>query len=600
MWNCFASYYNSWRHPQYHQLSIVVTAANAGQANADWDCDVKIHSLCIKMYLLYGLASLLCASLARGELSKENNDQTILGASEQPIASLWDPAPLRVAIIGAGAAGTSTAYFLRQLEQSQSAAQQGAPIGVTIYERSTRIGGRARILPLNVTVCSDEPTECYNTTQHIELGASIFAAKNHHLVNASRALNLTLVDLSKGGGKDRVGVWDGEGWRILQTGKGIPGSDGWLGDVVDKAKIIARYGLFHGPLQAAKIGRDIAARFFSIYDLLSATTPFNRIDNLVRELGLWEEVSTSSLEYFRDVKGINEAFVTEFVGGITKNTYLQEIAATSAFGGAIALYSGTNDLFHVEGGNYQIFERMVKDEDVKLGNAVESIERVEKNGASTFIVEAQDGSKKTFDVVVVAAPLPASEIKFRGIAVGDFPMLTYVQLYVTIVVGTFNPRYFGLTHHSEVPEGIFVPSEPSSQTIPYVPFFTMGKSDIGPKTSIAKFFSPRPISETDLNAIFAVREQTHRHAWDLPGSYPYLPVRDESWKVPVEVADGVYYVNAMESWISTMETETVSGRNVANMIWKRLQSKLQKEQKKKKEEREYWKDDYYCWEVGYC
>ncbi|KAJ3053894.1 hypothetical protein HK097_003132 [Rhizophlyctis rosea] len=537
------------------------------------------------MRFLYGLALFAYLGVSVGEVLPdslgEDDFQQVLRNWEDPgvsQTSLWSPPLLRVAIIGAGAAGTSTAYFLRKLEKSHPLSSQSTPIKLTLYERTERIGGRARVLPLNVTVCTPDSSICAPELQHIELGASVFAAKNHHLVNASRELNLTLEDLSKFPGKDRVGVWDGEKWRIRQTGTvgHLPGTDGWLGDAFDKAKILARYGLFHGPLQAAKICRDIAARFFSIYDKLLARDVFERVDLLVKELALWDTVSTSSLEYFRDSKGINEAFVTEFIGGITKNTYLQEIAKTSAFGGAIALYSGTNDLFHVKGGNYQIYQRMVQDEDVKLKNSVESVERVEKDGRTTFVVEGQDHVKKMYDVVVVAAPLPASEIKFQGISVEKFPPLRYVQLYVTIIVGTFNPAYFGLDSHSDIPEGILVPSESTSQTIPTVPFFTMGKTDISSSVSIVKFFSPKPISDSVLDDIFSTREQTHRHAWDLPGSYPYLPVRDEEWEVPVEVEAGVYYVNAMESWISTMETETVAGRNVANLIWRRWEKELER------------------------
>lgn len=48
-----------------------------------------------------------------------------------------------------------------------------------------------------------------------------------------------------------------------------------------------------------------------------------------------------------------------------------------------------------------------------------------------------------------------------------------------------------------------------------------------------------------------------------------MPVRDEKWVAEVEVVPGLYYVNAVEAWISTMETQTVAGRNVANLIWNR-------------------------------
>lgn len=156
-------------------------------------------------------------------------------------------------------------------------------------------------------------------------------------------------------------------------------------------------------------------------------------------------------------------------------------------------------------------------------------------------------------------------------------LTVYHSFLVTLVVGTFDPSYFGLDSHSDVPESIVVPSDPTSITIPTVPFFTMGKKDLTSTTVLAKFFSPSPIENAILDEMFTVRSQTHRHVWNNPGSYPYLPVRDGTWKVPVEIVDGVYYANAMESWISTMETETVAGRNIANLIWGTVEEKARKE-----------------------
>ncbi|KAB7515769.1 hypothetical protein DM867_01080 [Halosegnis rubeus] len=35
---------------------------------------------------------------------------------------------------------------------------------------------------------------------------------------------------------------------------------------------------------------------------------------------------------------------------------------------------------------------------------------------------------------------------------------------------------------------------------------------------------------------------------------------------PFRLADGLYYVNAMESVASTMETQAIAGRTVANLV----------------------------------
>lgn len=49
--------------------------------------------------------------------------------------------------------------------------------------------------------------------------------------------------------------------------------------------------------------------------------------------------------------------------------------------------------------------------------------------------------------------------------------------------------------------------------------------------------------------------------WD---SYPVLPPVKSF--PPIKADDGLWYVNSMESWISTMETETISSRNVVDHL----------------------------------
>ncbi len=49
--------------------------------------------------------------------------------------------------------------------------------------------------------------------------------------------------------------------------------------------------------------------------------------------------------------------------------------------------------------------------------------------------------------------------------------------------------------------------------------------------------------------------------WD---SYPKLP--PTTTFPPVKADDGLWYVNSMEPWISTMETETLSSRNLVDNL----------------------------------
>lgn len=91
------------------------------------------------------------------------------------------PDKLRVAVIGAGSAGSSEAYFLHFLSE------QGLlpPLTLDIYERDVYVGGRC--MPIELP-CGP-PNE---SAPVAELGASIFVEKNRHLMHAVDKFGLTL------------------------------------------------------------------------------------------------------------------------------------------------------------------------------------------------------------------------------------------------------------------------------------------------------------------------------------------------------------------------------------------------------------------------
>ncbi len=74
---------------------------------------------------------------------------------------------------------------------------------------------------------------------------------------------------------------------------------------------------------------------------------------------------------------------------------------------------------------------------------------------------------------------------------------------------------------------------------------------------------PRPAPSSLLDDLFG--ESTiswiHRHSWD---SYPYLT---PTTRFPhIHVDEGLYYPNAMESLVSTMETSTVAAKNAVGLL----------------------------------
>lgn len=117
----------------------------------------------------------------------------------------------RIAIIGAGAGGSSAAFWISKAKE-----RFGLDIEVDVYEREAYIGGRtSKILtstPHSITlmVCIGS-TVVYpyenSSLPPLELGASIFVEANKNLWRASDEFNLTRDPFEQGG---ETGVWDGE------------------------------------------------------------------------------------------------------------------------------------------------------------------------------------------------------------------------------------------------------------------------------------------------------------------------------------------------------------------------------------------------------
>jgi len=81
-------------------------------------------------------------------------------------------------------------------------------------------------------------------------------------------------------------------------------------------------------------------------------------------------------------------------------------------------------------------------------------------------------------------------------------------------------------------------------------------------------FSYQPLSEPELDALFSDIRWKHQRAWQ---AYPRLHPRVHPEKGPAWVLDRhLYYLNAFEPLISTMESETVSAKNVARLAFRDL------------------------------
>lgn len=487
--------------------------------------------------------------------------------------------PRRIAIIGAGAAGASTAYHLRQF-----ADQDGVAVNITLFEKTDRIGGRTL-----TAHAFDDPN------QPVELGASIFVEVNAILWNAASEFSLPLIPA--GGNDDDgglLGIWDGDKFVYTQDDR----SYGWWNLV----KLFWKYGT--APYRANKLMQATISRFLSLYE--PPYFPFRSLTTRAYELELTYVTSQTGAQ-FLEANKVSDAFSHDIVQASTRVNYASNLARLHGLDTMVALApAGASQ---IRGGNWQIFDRMARASgaDIHLNTSVASIDRVDgtQPPASKYVVKTKgiEGlDSAEYDNIVVATPY-----QFSSISTGDGVLQTaideipYVQLHVTLFASPLRLRaaFFGLEPGTPVPTTVLTTladddddqGSSGADGAGKAGFFSVStlRRAINPDTLreeyLYKIFSPEKVTPEFLSKLFGVevpetftttepkaREDTANTdvpviSWYFPHifhSYPKAFPR-VTFQDPV-VGDGLYYTSGIESFISTMETSALMGKNVARLI----------------------------------
>ncbi|KAF8898341.1 Prenylcysteine lyase-domain-containing protein [Infundibulicybe gibba] len=441
-------------------------------------------------------------------------------------------APPRVAIIGAGAGGSSAAFWISKAKE-----RFGVDVEVDVYEQEAYIGGRSTVVfPHN-----------NRSLPAIELGASIFVQANKNLWRASDQFNLTRRDF-----KDEtsdIGVWDGE--KLLLSFDG-----GWM----DTAKILWRYGIT-APRRTNALVADMIKEFLTLY---SPESPkWDDIADLAETLG-WTKMTQRTTSAFFEEQGISKKYINELVEGSTRVNYGQNADELHALEGACSM--ATSGAAGIQGGNFQIFEQFLKRSGAKvyLNTTVSSITPKSANSRKWTVRSGR--GVVDYRSVILAAPYHSTNITLPNSIVSQIPRQPYVRLHVTLLTTTspsFDPEYFGLQAGAKVPSMMLTTyqgvreggKEPEFNSISY-------HGPINDGEWVVKIFSQQRVSDEWLEKIFpGAVTWVHRKEWD---AYPKLP--PTSTFPPVKLDSGMYYVNAFEPFISTMETETIASRNVVDLL----------------------------------
>ncbi|KUI59964.1 Farnesylcysteine lyase [Cytospora mali] len=479
----------------------------------------------------------------------------------------------QVAIIGAGAAGSSAAYHL-----SKYAAEAGVELNITIFEKTDHIGGRT------LTV------DAYgNTSEPVEVGASIFVYLNKILWNATREFGLDLRDPS--GEADRLTViWNGDNFVYESTA-----DSSWWWDV---AKLLWKYGT--APYKAQKLMQSTVATFLKLYE--EPYFPFRSLSTRAFELDLARITGVTGTQFLTD-NGISSAFSHDIIEAATRVNYASNLDYIHGLDTMVSM--APEGAQAVAGGNWKIFDRMVAESgaQIYLNTTVSSISLGAKSTPAKPRYLINEGSAGVaFDNIVLATPYQFSDIKTSGdILQTTIDEIPYVKLHVTLFSSPFqlSGEFLNLKAGAKVPTTVLTAFSKTAdgdsglEGAGKTGFFSVStlRAITNPATGkeeyLYKIFSPMEVTSEFLSSVLGVKvpetftgaapaatpaadDDTvvvepvswyHKHVFQAyPKALPRVTFQD-----PI-VGNGVYYTSGMESFISTMETNALMGKNVARLI----------------------------------
>ncbi|RIA97442.1 Prenylcysteine lyase-domain-containing protein [Glomus cerebriforme] len=431
----------------------------------------------------------------------------------------------------AGAGGSSAAYWV-----SEAFANSSVKINTTVYEQSSRIGGRTKIIKY----------ERDGISIPIELGASIFVDVNYYIVENAKKFGLEFMKYGEEMENSKTGIWNGDEFVFEQSSNSY-----W-----DTARILWKYGW--APIKVQNLVKEIIGKFLEEYKY---DKPFTSIDSEAERLQLDKEIKFTAQYYFSELEKINQLYLKHFVEPMTRVNYAQNLAELHAMGAFISL--APQGAKSIKGGNYQLFEKFIEHSgaNLKLDTKIVKVTKLKSPGGINnmkYIVKTKDGSSEEYDAIILAAPIQFTGIEFENM---DFKIkeIPYITLHVTLITGYVNPAYFGRAKIDDVPEQIVTTNSEKCEFLSFA-----GKLQLPNGETISKLFSHQELSDEMLDRLYTSRSWTFRKVWK---SYPKL-LPNQTFP-PLEPDENFFYINSFEPYISTMETECVSSRNIVKLLAER-------------------------------
>lgn len=279
-----------------------------------------------------------------------------------------------------------------------------------------------------------------------------------------------------------------------------------------------------------------------------------------------------------------------------------------------------NGAMSVNGGNWQLFSHMLNASGatVHLSTPIVSISRntsdTSNSAPFTYTLTDHEGSTSHYDTLILAAPYQSTNMTFTNFTPRHIPQkIPYVKLHVTLVATPLelSPAAFGLADNAKVPTFVLTtlpegedPGHNSKHQQGSPGFFSISivAASLNPNSTppnrpefVYKIFSAQPVTSIFLTRILGLRNEIeipdvskgdgddgngkgidtlydpdgevtwlHQKVWhSYPYEYPRVTFEEMELDRP---GGGLWYTSGIESFISTMETSALMGKNVARLV----------------------------------
>ncbi|TGZ55281.1 hypothetical protein CRM22_010452 [Opisthorchis felineus] len=463
----------------------------------------------------------------------------------------------RVAIVGGGMAGSTAAYYLRQLF--------GSRVGITLFEQSGRIGGRMKSIDF--------------AGQREEVGASIFHESNQYMLTFAKQFGLGITDESKS--DDRIMFYAGHEHLSFSTLGGA--------SFLVPFRLLWRYGI--SLIWVRWYTGSIIREFSKIYSLQDRGHCFTTTARLFEALKpeFLEMTKWTYGDWLNKKFRVSETFKEEIAYGLVSNNYCQNLSV-HAFVGFITMATIISKLFSVKEGNEQVPQRLVDsamkggcpDNPSQLVNAQVTNIRSTKVESCSWEVEYRpnDGEqvkRDTFDYVILAVPVnQQTNIQTDGTV--QLPCSEYQQVDKCLFAGSLKHWKFGIGPSSYLArQGVVIFPNQTSYLTGTCAFRSLISSSLEEnRANGQRIWNSFSVPHQTPNPIRSIGDEYIDQSGEKPTpptimnwlAYPvYKPVRNPHEDLGKFVlAPKFYYVNAIEQMASCMEIAAIGGRNAALLV----------------------------------